>query len=117
MNLTEYFLFDLIDESEKLSFSQAIIKSNPDKTPEEPKTAQYAGQLLKVYTVMRDGKWRTLAQIAFEAKAPEASVSARIRDLANEKGIPHEKRKAREGSLYEYRLLISSEGTSGDEPQ
>jgi hypothetical protein len=63
---------------------------------------------------MRDGKWRTLARIAFEAKAPEASVSALIRDLANEKGIPRDKRHAKDSRLFEYRLLADG-GTRSDE--
>lgn len=38
-------------------------------------------QALAVYDVMRDGQWRTLGQIADLADEPEASVSARLRDL------------------------------------
>lgn len=42
-------------------------------------------QLAKVRDLMLDGKWRTLAQIAEEVGAPEASVSARLRDLRKSK--------------------------------
>lgn len=38
-------------------------------------------QLNRVYALMQDGKWRTLHQIAMITKDPEASVSARLRDL------------------------------------
>lgn len=38
-------------------------------------------QLQAVYDVLKDGKRRTLRQIADEANCPEASGSARIRDL------------------------------------
>ncbi len=65
-----------------------------------------AKQLKAVYGVMKDGRWRTLAEIAFHAGAPEASVSARIRDLERLNGIVHMKRKAKQGSLFEYRLII-----------
>jgi DNA-binding IclR family transcriptional regulator len=39
------------------------------------------GQLGRVYRVIRDGEWRTLAQIAAKADAPPASVSAQLRHL------------------------------------
>ncbi len=38
-------------------------------------------QIEKVELAMRDGEFRTLAEIAAITGAPEASVSARIRDL------------------------------------
>lgn len=38
-------------------------------------------QTAAVFAIVRDGQWRTLAQIAAAADAPEASVSARLRDL------------------------------------
>lgn len=38
-----------------------------------------------VYALMRDQRWRTLAEIAERLGEPEASVSARLRDLRKEK--------------------------------
>lgn len=38
-------------------------------------------QCRAVYDVVKDGAWRTLAHIAEAAGAPEASASARLRDL------------------------------------
>lgn len=38
-------------------------------------------QAQRVYDLMKDGKRRTLSTIADEAQAPEASVSARLRDI------------------------------------
>lgn len=38
-------------------------------------------QARAVFIVMRDGKWRTLKTIALLTNEPEASVSARLRDL------------------------------------
>lgn len=38
-------------------------------------------QAERVWNVMRDGAWHTLAQLAAATGDPEASVSARIRDL------------------------------------
>lgn len=73
-------------------------------------TPRLAGQLAKVFELMRDGRFRTLAQIASVAGCLETSVSARLRDL----------RKARFGShavvsrqvegvplVYEYRLIVN----------
>jgi hypothetical protein len=38
-------------------------------------------QLLSVEQTMSDGRWRSLKDIAWITKSPEASVSARLRDL------------------------------------
>ena len=38
-------------------------------------------QQQRVFDVMKDGQWRTLADIAALTGDPEASVSARLRDL------------------------------------
>jgi len=66
-------------------------------------------QLLAVRAVMSDGCWRTLAELALEAGAPEASVSARLRDLRKPGfGSYLVKRRARgtrERGLFEYRVL------------
>ena len=50
-----------------------------DDTDEQD--ARLKRQIVRVYEVMRDGKARTLDELAVEADAPAASVSARIRDL------------------------------------
>ena len=39
------------------------------------------GQLARVASLMRDGQWRTLYEIAHATGCPEQSVSARLRDL------------------------------------
>ncbi len=38
-------------------------------------------QMRRVYDVVADGQWRSLRMISELAEAPEASVSARLRDL------------------------------------
>lgn len=40
-----------------------------------------AAQYIRVWHLMRDGKWRTLDEISAATGAPEASVSARLRDM------------------------------------
>jgi hypothetical protein len=42
-------------------------------------------QLAMVWHVMSDGQWRTLERLSLEAGAPEASVSARLRDFRKPK--------------------------------
>lgn len=64
------------------------------------------GQLLRVWQLMRDGKWRTLAEIASAVDGSEAGVSARLRDFRKPKfGALHVDRRRVDGGLYEYRLL------------
>lgn len=66
-------------------------------------------QLSRVLTVMKDGRWHTLADLsATTGGDPEASVSARIRDLRKEKfgGYEVERRYVDRG-LFEYRLVIT----------
>jgi hypothetical protein len=73
-------------------------------------------QTQKVFDLMKDGQWRTLAAISEATGAPEASVSARLRDLKKRKfgGFRVERRRVGEGrsGLWEYRVLISE--ASGD---
>lgn len=63
-----------------------------------------------VYAAVEDGNWRTLAQIAALTGAPEASVSARLRDFRKEKfgGITVERRRVENvRGLHEYRVLTN----------
>lgn len=72
-------------------------------------------QLLRVKALMLDGEWRTLAEIGEHVGAPEASVSARLRDLRKPKfgGYVVNKRVRGEprSGLHEYRLGSGQEIT------
>jgi hypothetical protein len=74
------------------------------------------GQVLRVFDLMKDGRWRTLEEIAAPAAASEASVSARLRDLRKPRFGGHEvqrrPRGAREAGLFEYRLLVTAQPRS-----
>lgn len=62
-------------------------------------------QLGRVYRLMRDGKWRTLREIAMLVNGSEAGVSARLRDLRKPKfGGYTLQSKRRFDSLWIYRL-------------
>jgi hypothetical protein len=66
-----------------------------------------AAQHHRVLAYLRDGQWHTLSQIASYTKDPEASVSARLRDLRKPQFGSYliERRYVRRG-LHEYRLVI-----------
>jgi hypothetical protein len=65
-----------------------------------------SGQMLKVRNLMSDGEWRTLSRIALLVDAPEASVSARLRDLRKPRfGGWTVERERSEGGLHFYRLV------------
>jgi hypothetical protein len=68
--------------------------------------ARLSRQLNRVWEAMRDRRWRTLGDLAEELGDPEASISARLRDLRKEKfgGYRVRRRYVRRG-LWEYRLL------------
>lgn len=55
---------------------------------------------------MSDAKWRTLGEVAKETGAPEASISARLRDLRKEKfGGYLVERKYHGDGLWAYRVM------------
>jgi hypothetical protein len=70
-----------------------------------------ARQLGSVQWLMADGAWRTLRRIATALDYPEASVSARLRDIRKQ-GYLVERRRFKPGSgLWEYRVVL--EGQAG----
>jgi hypothetical protein len=69
--------------------------------------ARLARQLTDVKLLMADAKWRTLAEIAASVDAPEASVSARLRDCRKERNGGHTvNRRRRAPGTFEYQLVI-----------
>lgn len=60
----------------------------------------------RVLLALRNGAWWTLAQLSTHTGDPEASVSARLRDLRKPRFGSHEidRRYVRRG-LFEYRLV------------
>lgn len=66
-------------------------------------------QLQVIFDCMKDGYWRTLSDIASFTKEPEASVSARLRDLRKVRFGEHkvERRRRTEG-LFEYSLRVNN---------
>lgn len=63
--------------------------------------ARLGRQYVAVRDIMADGEWHTLGEIAFLANAPEASASARLRDMRRD-GWEVEREYVRDG-LHKYR--------------
>lgn len=89
--------------------SDLHVAGQRDGTTFEPKKDQLRldGQMKRVFDVMSDGQWRVLKHIADVAKAPEASVSARLRDLRKPKfgGYTIERDNLGNG-LWAYRMVL-----------
>ncbi len=72
---------------------------------DERDTPRLTGQLRAILDLMADHRWRTLSAIAATTGAPEASVSAQLRNARKARFGSHtvERRHVCNG-LYEYRL-------------
>lgn len=69
----------------KVSDQQIALPFDGETYDPEQDAARLGKQLLAVRDLMLDGIWRTLAEIERETGYPQASVSARLRDLRKEK--------------------------------
>lgn len=83
-------------------------------------TVRLNKQMLRVYHAMRDGHWRSLDMIEEIVNrfveggrnyAPQASISARLRDFRKPRFGGHEieRRRTSIAGLYEYRLIWNEE--------
>lgn len=64
-------------------------------------------QMRRVYDLVCDGNWYTLNEISYKTGDPEASISARLRDLRKAKfggWTVDRRRRVAEKGLHEYRL-------------
>ncbi len=68
-------------------------------------------QLQRVFDVLKEGRWLTLREISDRTGDPEASISARIRDLRKDKfgAYPVNARRRGEGKrgLWEYSVEVA----------
>jgi hypothetical protein len=75
------------------------------------------GQVKRIFNLMKDGKFRTLSEIAEITSAPPASVSAQLRHLRKERFGGHTVNKQirgdRENGLFEYQLIINNGNYTG----
>ena len=110
-------LFDVVLRPRAEATPPSIVEIVPrwfDGATYDP-TADYErlkGQTRSVFGVMADGRWHTLAEVAAMVRAPEASVSARLRDLRKPRygAFAVDRRRVEPGAgLYEYRLALEAE--------
>jgi hypothetical protein len=68
------------------------------------------GQILRVFGLMSDARWRTLSEIEAAIGDPPASVSAQLRHLRKQRFGAHTVEKRSRGErvtgLWEYKLLV-----------
>lgn len=63
-------------------------------------------QIGRVFTLMRDSRWRSLHDIAASTGDPEASISAQLRHLRKDRFGSHTVEKKHLGNgFYHYRLI------------
>lgn len=72
--------------------------------------ARLAVQRLTVYRHMQGARWWTLGELRQVTGFPEASISARLRDLRKPQFGGHTvlRRRVGSGGLFEYRLLATT---------
>jgi len=72
--------------------------------------ARLTGQILRVFSAMKDGQWRTLGQVEDLTGDPQASISAQLRHLRKDRFGGHVVEKEYiENGLYRYRLIVKQE--------
>lgn len=70
-------------------------------------------QYRRVVTLMADGAWRSLREIADLTGAPEASASAQLRHARKRRFGAHQVEKRHEGNgLYLYRLILNPDAAA-----
>ena len=73
-------------------------------------------QMTRVMGIMADGKWRTLRDLEAITGDPQASISARLRDLRKAKFGGHTVDRLRiSGGTYQYRLTLFVPGEAGEQ--
>lgn len=81
-------------------------KFDGDTVDAKRDTKRLSKQLQAIFDYMKDGQFRTLYQISHATNIPEASASARLRDLRKERNGAHEVNKENlGGGLWQYQLV------------
>lgn len=71
--------------------------------------ARLSSQLDRIYSVMKDRQWRTLAAIEHATGYPQSSISAQLRHLRKDRFGGHTvNRRHVVGGLFEYQLVVKS---------
>lgn len=103
---TQQDLFAGRIQKRKPEFDGQTYESKQDKI-------RLTGQTLRVADLMLDGHWRTLQEIADATGDPQASVSARLRDLRKKRfgefEVKRRSRGPRDLGLFEYQVSRPAE--------
>ena len=114
--LKEYYDALIVEQGEP-NWDELRAKQFPNPVPHfdgkayeaEFDYSRLSNAIRKTYECMKDGKWRTLAEICEVTGGREASESARLRDFRKEKYGNHTVDRRRRGNpkdgLFEYRLI------------
>jgi hypothetical protein len=85
---------------------QELLKFDGNDYVHERDSARLTGQIQRIYAEIQSGAWFTLRELAHKTGAPEASVSAQLRNLRKERFGSHNIEKMHLGNgLYTYRLI------------
>jgi hypothetical protein len=81
-----------------------------DTYEHERDSERLTGQYQRVFSLMRDGRWRTLPEIEATTGDSVSSVSARLRDMRKPRFGGHTVERAYiMNGVWEYRLLVAEE--------
>jgi len=91
----------------ELDFTRPYFDGPHNEDKEPARTMRLTGQIKRVFDLMKDGRWRTLREIAEWTEDPEASISAQLRHLRKPRfgGFTVERNHIGAG-LFRYRLII-----------
>lgn len=93
-------MIDGCDDMAGLHFDGATFDASRDGS-------RLGEQMHAVFAAMKDGQYRTLSDIARMTGAPEASVSARLRDMRKPRFGGHTvNRQYLRRGLFQYQLLV-----------
>lgn len=83
----------------------------PVYSPEKD-NARLTGQIERIFSLMKDARWRTLEEISKATNDPPASISAQLRHLRKMRfgrhAVDKRPRGERSQGLWEYRLIINN---------
>ncbi len=104
----------LFDSVKPKDYSGCLSEGEFNGDTYEPKfdATRLRGEMARVYNIIKDHQWRTLYEIHLATGVhgdPEASISARLRDLRKAKFGSHTVNRRRRGDpkrgIFEYQLL------------
>jgi len=95
------FLMDKINSLKTNAFDGDDYQHDRDFT-------RLKNQSERVYTFIQNGEWTTLSEISAATGAPEASISAHLRDLRKPRYGGHTvEKKYVGGGIYQYRVIFA----------